>query len=187
MARIKVKNTITTAAQAEAAIARIDATDRQFAQWDLEEAEAVQRVREEFAEKRKAGGYAGLEAERALLVRELEAWAETASADWKKKTMEFTCGRLGFRVSQPAVKLVRKVARSFKAALSLLENSPVSYYIRHEPKIDREQILADYREGDLDLPALSKCGLTVDQTEEFWVESNASKDLDDAAKRLRSA
>lgn len=187
MARIKIKNSITSLAAAEEAMYQLDAVDRQFARWDLAEAEAVQKVRERFNEKRKAGNCAGLEAEKALLVRELEAWAETASVEWKKKTISTSYGRLGFRTTPPTVTLIKKVAKSFKKALVLLKGYGRDYYVRYEPKIDREAILADWRDKALCVESLNECGLTVDQTDEFWIETTASKDLEEAIKKLKCA
>lgn len=184
--RLKPKNSITCFEQAEAALARIDEIDRCFAGWDLAEAEAVQKVRDGFNEKRKAGGYIEIETKRAFLARELEAWAETDAANWGKKTMETAYGSFGYRVSQPSVALVKKVARSFKHALGLLEKR-LPEFVRTAPEVDKEAILAADRERTLDAKALRECGLEVRQAEEFWLESNAAKDLESAVKKLRAA
>lgn len=184
--RLKPKNSITCLEQAEAAMAKIDDIDRRLAGWDLEEAEAVQKVRDEFNEKRKAGGYIAIETQRAFLARELEAWAETDAANWGKKTVETAYGSFGYRFSSPSVALVKRVARSFKHALELLgKRLPV--YIRTVSEVDREGILAAEREKTLDAKALRECGLEVRQANEFWIESNAAKDLEAAAKALRAA
>lgn len=187
MARIKIKNSIKTSARAEEAMTQINIWDRQFIYWDMAEASAIQKVREKFNEKRKGGSYLQIEAQRALLIRELEAWADTASAEWKKKTFEFSAGRLGYRTMPPTVKLIKKIAKSFKAAMALLEGTDLAYYVRQEPTLDKEQILADSREKDIDVPELAKCGLKVDQSDDFWIETTASKDLEAARKRLKSA
>lgn len=186
MARVKPKNSIANRQQAEAAMARLNAIDRQFAQWDMAEANAVSKVREEFSETRKKGNYVGLEAERALLIKEIQAWADVDSATWEKKTLETPFGNLGFRVSQPAVVLVKKVAKSFKQAIELLR-AKMPEFVREVPEIDKEAILAADRDDTLNHLVLQKCGLEVKQEDEFWVESAASKDLEEAAKKLRAA
>lgn len=185
--RTKPKNTITTRVLAEGGMARVDAIDRSLAALDLEEAEKIHGVRETFSRKRKEANCVGLEAERALLIKELEQWAEIDSQTWDKKTMETPFGKLGFRVSQPTVVLVKKVAKSFKAALELLQ-ARLPKFVRTAPEIDKEAILsAERAEGDdFDAKGLRECGLEIKQDDEFWVESNAAKDLDDASRRLKA-
>ena len=189
MARIKPKNTITTKAQAEAAMAKLNGIDQSLARMDLDEAESIANVREKHQARQREAGRPGLEAEKALLVKELEAWADTDSETWPKKTMETPFGSLGFRVGNPAVVLIKKVAKNFDAALTLLQ-ARLSVFVRQVPQIDKEQILAlardeerwpDYEGG------LATCGLAVKQDDEFWIETNASKDLEAAAQKLRAA
>lgn len=186
MARIKPKNMIASRNEAESAMARINAIDRQFAEWDMNEAGAVAVIREEFAARRKKANYMGMEADKALLIKELEAWAEKDAATWEKKTMETPFGNMGFRISQPAVVLYKKAARSFKAAVELLQTG-LPQFVRQTPDVDREAILAAERAGELDERELRACGLEVKQEDEFWVESAASKDLEEAIKKLRAA
>lgn len=186
MARVKPRNMITSRMQAEEAMSRLNQIDTQFAEWDLNEAHAIAQIREQFVEHRKEHNYAGLEAERALLMKELQDWADVDSANWDKKTLETPFGRLGFRVSQPAVVLVKKVARSFKHALELLQGK-MPKFVRLAPEIDKEAILAADRDKTLDEKTLKMCGLEVVQDDEFWIESNAAKDLEKAAKKLKAA
>lgn len=186
MARMKPKNTITSRTQADDAMSKLNDIDRQLAAWDLDEADAISVVRTEHAELQRKGGRPGMEAEKALLMKEMEAWAETDSEHWEKKTIETPFGSFGFRVSQPTVALVKKIASNFDRALELLKEI-LSAYVREVPQIDKEKILADDRAETLDAVALGKCGLKVMQEDEFWVETTASKNLDAAAKKLRAA
>ena len=186
MARLKPKKMITSRIQAEAAMSKLDDIDRQLAAWDLEEADAISDIRTEHAEAQRKGGRPGIEAEKALLLKELEAWAETDKERWDKKTQETPFGFFGFRVSQPAVTLVKKIASKFDAALELLKQL-LPAYVREVPQIDKEKILADDRAETLDHVALGKCGLRVTQDDEFWIETKASKDLEAAVKKLRAA
>jgi len=189
MARIKPKNSITTRAQAEAALAQLNHIDMTLADWELQEAAAIAAVREEHAKLQRKGGRPGLEAEKALLVKELESWADGDAATWPKKTIETPFGSFGFRMANPSVVLIKKVAKNFDAAIELLQ-ARLKTYIREVPQINREKILNDARDGDI-WPnvehELAKCGLDVIQGDEFWIETAASKDLDDAAKKLRAA
>jgi len=50
MARVKPKNTITSRAQAEAAMSKLNEIDRQLASWDMSEADAIATVRQEHAD-----------------------------------------------------------------------------------------------------------------------------------------
>jgi len=186
MARVKPKNTITSRTLAEAAMGEIDSIDRQFGEWDMNEAKAVAVVRELFMRVRKENNYAGLEAKRALLMKELEAWAEADSANWEKKTLETPFGRLGFRTSTPAVVLVKKVAKSFKAALYWLDLD-FPEFVREIKEVNKEAILAEHAAKKLNAEKLRACGLEVKQADEFWIESNAAKDLEEASKKLRAA
>lgn len=186
MARVKPKNSIKTYANMEAAMMRLNQIDTKLAQWDLNEAEDIAMVRESHTTIQRQGGRPGLEAEKALIVKELEAWAEEASATWDKKTLITPFGRLGFRVSTPAVTIIKKVARNFKEAVELVLLQ-LPDYVRKVYEIDKDKILAADREGTLEVETLAKCGLEVKQDDEFWLETNASKDLDEASRKLKIA
>ncbi len=94
--------------------------------------------------------------------------------------------------AQPTVTLIKKIARSFDAALELLQ-ARMPEFVRNDPAIDKEKILlhsrAECLDGSpaLDEEALRKCGLEVKQNDEFWIETAASKDLEAAAKKLKAA
>ncbi len=186
MARLKPKNRIKSKEQAEAAMARLNQIDTQLAGWDLDEAEDIAMVREEHVNAQNKAGRPLLETEKALLVKEIEAWAEEAQTSWEKRTLETPFGRLGFRVGTPAVVLIKRVARTFKDAVELLKKT-LPVYVRETPEIDKDAILAADRDKTLDVGKLNRCGLRVDQEEQFWVETNASKDLDAASKKLKCA
>ncbi len=186
MARMKPKNSITTRPQAEAAMAQLNQIDQKLAGWDLEEANAIAAIREEHAKAQRKAGRPGFEAEKALLVKELEAWADKDAVTWPARSIETPFGKLGYRVSTPAVVLIKKIARTFDAALQLLQAS-MPEFVRSAPQIDKEKILAEDRAETLDAIALGECGLEVKQEDEFWIETAASKDLEDAAKKLRAA
>lgn len=186
MARLKPKNSIKSKEQAEAAMARLNQIDTQLAGWDLDEAEDIALVREGHVNAQNKAGRQGIETEKALLVKEIESWAMEAQASWEKKTLETPFGRMGFRLGTPAVVLIKRVARSFKDACELLAKT-LPVFVRNSPEIDKDAILAADRDKTLDVGKLNKCGLMVDQEEQFWVETNASKDLDEAAKKLKCA
>lgn len=186
MARIKPKKSITTQDQAIAAMGRLNQIDTQLAQWDLYEAEQIAKVREEHVQLQRKAGRPGLEAEKALLIKELEAWASEASATWEKRTMETPFGRIGFRVTTPAVTLIKRVAKNFKDAVELVMLY-LPDFVRQSYEVDKEKILAAEREGTLEMDKLARCGLEIKQEEQFWLETCASKDLDEASKKLKCA
>ena len=186
MARLKPKNSIKSKEQAEAAMARLNQIDTQLAGWDLDEAEDIALVREEHVSTQNKAGRPGLETEKSLLVKEIESWAIEAQTAWEKRTLETPFGRMGIRLGTPAVVLIKRVARSFKEAIELVKKI-LPAYVRESPEIDKDAILAADREGSLDVGKLNRCGLMVDQEEQFWIETNASKDLDEAAKKLKCA
>ena len=167
-------------------MARLNQIDTQLAGWDLDEAEDIALVREEHVNAQNKAGRPGLETEKTLLVKEIESWAEEACGTWERKTLETPFGRLGYRTSTPAVLLIKRVARTFKDAADLLKKA-LPAFVRETPEIDKEAILAADRDGTLDVGKLNKCGLIVDQQDQFWLETNASKDLDEASKKLKCA
>ncbi|HHT9137361.1 MAG TPA: host-nuclease inhibitor Gam family protein [Candidatus Wunengus sp. YC60] len=186
MARIKPKNSINTQDQAVAAMSRLNQIDSRLAQWNLDEAEDIATIRTDHHEVQKKAGRPGLEAEKALLVKELEAWALEAQGTWEKRTMETPFGRFGMRTTTPAVRLIKRVVKNFQDAVELIMiNLPD--FARRVFEIDKDKILAADRDGSLDVASLARCGLEVKQEEEFWVETNASKDLEEAAKKLKGA
>lgn len=186
MPRLKPKNRIVSREQAEAAMARLSDIDRQIARLDLDEAEEIARVRDKFAMTRKSCLIPEMETEKSLLVKELEAWAETDRDAWPIKSIETPFGRLGFREKNPAVVLYKAMAKKLEDALGRL-TARMPEYVRKAPSIDKEKILAAHREGTLDLAKLQRCGLRIDEGEDFWIETAASKDLADAAKALKDA
>ncbi|MBI4714423.1 MAG: host-nuclease inhibitor Gam family protein [Nitrospirae bacterium] len=184
--RVQPKDSIKTRAEAETALSRLNAIDTQLAAWELAEASAIAEVREAHTEVQKQGRRDVLEAEKTLIIKDLERWAEADVLHWEKKTLETPFGKLGFRTSTPAVMLIKKVVRNFAEALNFL-SARMAEYVREAPEIDKEAILADARQGTLDIDTLAQCGLKVDQKEEFWIETAASENLEEAAKKLRAA
>lgn len=182
--RVKPGKGITTKEGAISAMARLDEIDRELAGWYLSEAEAVAAARA--AHTAKQVGRTGYEAEKALLVKQLEEWAEEASANWETRSFETPAGKMGFRMAPPSVALIKRVAKKFENAVELLMlNMPE--FVRKVFEVDKEAILAADRAGNLAVDALGRCGLEIKQDDEFWVETGASKDLDAAAKRLKGA
>ena len=121
MARLKPKNSITTRAQAEAAMAKLNGIDTELARMELDEAEAIGAVREKHARLQREAGRPGMDAEKALIVKELEAWADQDEATWGKRSYETPFGSFGFRVSTPAVVLIKKIAEDVAEMNAIME------------------------------------------------------------------
>lgn len=184
--RLKPKNSITSREAAEAAMAQLNQIDLRLATWDLAEAREIAAIRERHAAAQKQEGRAEAEAQKALLVKELQAWAESDRETWPIKSIETPFGRLGFRERNPAVVLYRGVAKKLDEALDRL-SVRMPEYVRKSPSIDKEKILAAHRDETLDAAKLHRCGLRIDEGEDFWIESQASAELEKAAKALKSA
>lgn len=186
MPRTKPKNKITTRQEAESAMARLCEIERMLAKLALSEAEEIAEIRKKHAAARERLGIAALETEMSLKVRELEAWAKEASAEWPTKSIATPWGEIGYRTAPKAVVLIKAIAKNEKEAIHLLE-CYVDDFIRKVPTIDKEGILAADREGKLDADILRGCGLKIQQKEEFWLETTASEELKAAAERLKNA
>ncbi|MCS7054083.1 MAG: host-nuclease inhibitor Gam family protein [Ignavibacterium sp.] len=88
-----------------------------------------------------------------------------------KRSMEFKYGKIGFRINPPKVsQLNRKY--TVATTLELVKKVFKGLYIRIKEEIDKDIILADYREGKLNDKKLASVGLKIDQGETFFIEPN---------------
>jgi len=186
MPRLKPKNSIMTKDQAVDAMQQICEIDRVMAAYAMTEAEEIAKVREKHAEIQLRMGVRSMEGKKALLIRELEAWAKEDRANWPAKSITTSFGAFGFRTGNKAVALLKSQAKNLKEALENLQIS-LPQFIRRAPAIDMDAILAADRNKKLNHDVLNSCGLKVEQKETFWVETAASKDLAEAAKALKNA
>jgi len=101
----------------------------------------------------------------------LRLWGEGNREEFgKKKSLEFRHGVVGFRLGNPTVKPIKGV--TLAAALALIKNSKfVERFVRTKEEINKEQVLADYGTDDLSEKELNGLGLTVEQSETFYVET----------------
>ena len=190
MSRTKIKESITSKQEATAAMCRLNIIDETIATWNLREAAEIARIREYHHQIQGKEGRPAFEAEKKLLLRELESWAKQDLENWgKARSMATAFGAFGFRKGNPTVTLIKKKARNWNQALEWLQilGMVVYGYVRNAPEIAKDKILADHAAGELNEENLAKCGLQVTQKEEFWVETTAGKDLEDAAEKLREA
>ena len=186
MARTKSPNAIKVNDDAVEAVARINLIDKTIADLDLKEADAIARVRDTYAKKRVDKNCSNLEAEKKVLLKELEVFAKMTFDSWKSKTFTTPFGKFGYRRSGPKVVLIKTVVSSATKAIELLRKKmPKLVSTKHS--INKKAINVLNTDGSLDLEKLQKCGLAIENKDEFFVESNAAKDLGEAEDKLKAA
>lgn len=118
-----------------------------------------------------------IQAEVERLVSLCGSWAELHPEEFdKRKSIECTHGVFGFRTGTPKLALLSRAwnwDRVLAAVQSMLPN-----FIREKPEIDKESLLAQRDEKDIQW-ALMQCGMKVVQDEAFFVEP----DLTETEKR----
>lgn len=179
-----MKLKIETRDDADRAISRVNEIELTLAERALEMANALAEARARCQEKNLLFKVPVLEEERNRLLAGLEIYAENAREEWDgRKSIQLAAGEIGFRQSPPSVALVKKVAKTFDAALELVKRY-FPRYARRVDTLDKEQILADEKGIQ---PVLEKCGLKIVRPEKFWCETFSSASLDEAAKKLKEA
>jgi phage host-nuclease inhibitor protein Gam len=98
----------------------------------------------------------------------LQHWAEqNPDAFGKLKSITWPDGKFGFRTGTPKLALASR-RLNWKAVLEYL--TLAGRWIRNQPEIDKEAILADYAGGNVTETQLSGVGLKVIQDETFFIE-----------------
>jgi phage host-nuclease inhibitor protein Gam len=103
-----------------------------------------------------------------------KAWADAHPEEFpdKKKSIDFVHATIGFRTGTP--KVIQKKSYTVKKVLELLAKFTWSKkYIRLEPSIDKESILADRK--TLTEDQLKSVGLKIDQAETFYIDLKATQ------------
>lgn len=100
-----------------------------------------------------------------------QLWAEANRERFaKKKSIELTHGRIGFRIGTPKLALVAKW--TWKKVLAALQGMRWTYrFTRIVEEIDKEAILA----SKLDPATLAQVGVKIVQEESFFVEPNLTE------------
>ncbi len=186
MARTKSPNAIKVNDDAIEAVARINLIDKTIANLDLKEADAIAKVRDVYAKKRADKNCSNLEAEKKVLLKELEFFAKMTFDTWKNKSFTTPFGKFGYRRPGPTIVLIKTLASSMAKATELLRKK-IPKLVVTKYSINKTAITASNAEGTLDREKLEACGLTIENIPEFFMESNAAKDLSDAEKKLKAA
>jgi len=104
----------------------------------------------------------------------LEAWAGANPDQFPKdrKSLEFVHGKLGYRTGTPKLKTILR--KTWDRVLETLKAFPagelVRSYVRTKEEVNKELIISDYSQGQLDFETLRKIGVEVVQEESFFVE-----------------
>jgi len=105
----------------------------------------------------------------------IEEWAALhPDAFDKKKSLELVGGRIGYRTTPPAVRLVKGV-REDTAIDRILASQYRDLYARETHEIAKDVILADYSAGTLTEKTLEKLGLRIHQQESFFIDPDQTK------------
>lgn len=98
----------------------------------------------------------------------LEQWSEEHQDVFgPNKSVETMHGRFGWRISPPAIRLVKPA--TWAKVLEALERSrDLSRFVRVKAEVDKEALLA--ARAELGAETLRRIGLTVEQRETFYVE-----------------
>lgn len=98
----------------------------------------------------------------------LEAYAlEHRNQFEKKRSLDITHGVIGFRISNPAVKIARGMS---KKIIGILETAGFTRFLRQKQELDKELIIASRQDKEL-MKSLENLGLTVEQNETFYFET----------------
>jgi len=133
-------------------------------------------VAERYEIKLRAAQY---EAEMKKQGKALSKWAaadlKKNPGNWKGKTLLLEGGRLSFNTSPGKVDTLRKIAKSFEAALNLVRASRKKFikkFIRPQPdELNKELILQDFEDGRVSNEELAEFGLVVKKPETFTVQT----------------
>jgi phage host-nuclease inhibitor protein Gam len=168
--RIKLETTlITTRAEMEALIGQIAQHQLKLNEWTTQMDQEIVAVRKNY------------EGELDRLTRAIQvctelakAWADSHPEEFpaNKKSIDFVHATVGFRTGTPKVIQLKK-SLTWKKIIALLQKFTWSrQYIRQEPSVDKESILADRK--TLTEDQLKSVGLKIDQAESFFIDLKAT-------------
>lgn len=142
--------------QADAALAEMYRLDQIIA--EHEKAESEEKAQREavellFARQEKA----------------VVAWAQKDRKNWTAKTLTLINGTISFTTSPGKVGLIKKIAKSFDAAVELLRASRkelAKKFLRPRPDdLNKELLLQEFEDGRIKNEQLEEFGLRVEKPE----------------------
>lgn len=101
--------------------------------------------------------------------KELLKFAQVDRKNWLSKTLPLPHGELSFLTSPGRVVLIKKVAKKFDDAITLIikcRSSKLVAFLRPQPPmLDKELITAEFTDGRITNEDLAQAGLRVDKPE----------------------
>ncbi|MCL1856495.1 MAG: host-nuclease inhibitor Gam family protein [Kiritimatiellaeota bacterium] len=130
----------------------------------------IAAVKERYAEK-----IATAEGALVPVAEAIEEWAALHPSEFEpKKSIELVGGRIGYRTTPPAVRMIKGV-REETAIARILASQYRAIYARETPEIARDVILADYAAGTVKDSILEKLGLRIHRQETFFIDPDQTK------------
>jgi phage host-nuclease inhibitor protein Gam len=101
----------------------------------------------------------------------VQAWAQAnPEAFGKLRSIQFECGRVGYRTGTPKLKLLNR-KWTWESCLAAVQKI-LPAFIRNKPEIDKEAIINQREELAEYLPLV---GMKIEQDETFFIEPDLSK------------
>lgn len=156
-------------AEAELMIAEYTALERDRLLEELAAEEAIAQIRDARAERLRE-----LDAEARPLFEGIKAWWEAggkAEVAKGRRSTELGSAKIGVRLTPPAVKFARKVkAQDVVDWLRGLRWTGAKNFLRTKVSLDKEAVIKAVR-ADAKIAETFARFLTVDQTDEFFIET----------------
>ena len=185
MARLKAKATVIISRDdALHHMEELNNIDKVLLKLDLDEAKAIQTVKEKYNKKRVEKNVTALMNQKKMLIVQLIVWAKNSYLGWTKKTLKTAFGDIGVRTATPSVVLVKSVAKNNKEAMALVISQGKKSFIRTIEELDKEAILKRFKDKSINNVELKSMGLKVKQTDDGWIESAESVKIEKALKEL---
>jgi len=183
----KAKTSLITAqGEAETAMLELSDIDSQLADFLFSEAACIALARQKYYKITIARERVRLDVRKKELEKLLKAFATKDANNWPGKSKETPGGTFGFRLSPPAVALVKSIAKTVADAA---ENIKLDFqkYNRRVDTVNKELIIQDFISNKLDVDRLRECGLKVAAEEKFFVKTNFTEALEKAKETLKTS
>lgn len=94
-----------------------------------------------------------------------------------KRSMELTHGTIGIRLGMPKVNTIGKITvKAIMSTEALMKKLRSWGWIAEKPVLDREQIIADFKEAEVKtLTKLRQVSMCVDQEDEPWFDTRETE------------
>ena len=160
-----VEKTVITRDDAESLINEIAITENRRRVLNAECDDKILAIRESYGPALESCSEA-LKTKSALV----QAWAEANPQEFTvRKSVEFPAGKVGFRTGTPKLKTL--AGWTFARVLEKLQAIAWgAEFVRVKAEVDKEGIIAQVSQGNLQPAELREIGVKVDQDESFFIE-----------------